>query len=46
MKESFQKKFSRKNPDGFTVAQKFYDEAISRIDFNTFTPQTLPEYKA
>ena len=38
-------KFSRENMRKYVVAKQHYDNVVSKINFNDYTPITLPEYE-
>lgn len=41
LKELYKRKFRRDNQKWFTVAQNFYDNTVSKIDFDYVTPSSL-----
>ena len=45
MKLLWQKKLQRKNIKWFTVAKKYYDDVVSKFDFNNAPKSTLEDYK-
>ncbi len=45
MKLLWQKKLQRKNIKWFTVAKQYYDDVVSKFDFNNSPKSTLEEYK-